>query len=195
MTYNFFAYLSRLKNINRWSLMRNTQTENVKEHSFDVVMIAHALCMIENKVFGGNVNEDRVIKLAIYHEAGEVFTGDIPTPIKYFNPNIISAFKNVEDECLEKLVKMLPEELREEFTSILFHDNDEDYIYVKAADRICAYIKCIEEIKQGNYEFEKAKNSTENKLANMNLKCVRYFMENFVGAYALSLDELTGDDA
>ncbi|MBR3843072.1 MAG: 5'-deoxynucleotidase [Christensenellaceae bacterium] len=188
--YNFFAYLSRMKNIKRWGLMRNTQEENIKEHSFDVAVIAHALVLIENKIFGKNIDENIVMKLALFHEAGEVFTGDIATPIKYFSPELKNALLLVEENCLEKLILMLPEELQEEYASLIFHDEAEEYIYVKAADRICAYIKCMEELRSGNHEFEKAANNIKSSIDAIDLDSVRYFMEKCMPGYSLSLDEL-----
>lgn len=188
--YNFFAYLSRMKNIKRWGLMRNTQEENIKEHSFDTAMIAQALVLIENRIYGGNVDEALVLKLALFHEAGEVFTGDIATPIKYFNPHIKNAYKEVEDECLKKLIHMLPNELKGDYSDMIFHESAEEYIFVKAADRICAYIKCLEEIKSGNTEFQKAMLNTKKLLAEMRMRSIDYFMENFAPGYSLSLDEL-----
>ena len=188
--YNFFAYLSRMKNIKRWGLMRNTQEENIKEHSFDVAVIAHALVLIENKIFGKNIDENIVMKLALFHEAGEVFTGDIATPIKYFSPELKNALLLVEENCLEKLIRMLPEELQEEYASLIFHDEAEEYIYVKAADRICAYIKCMEELRSGNHEFEKAANNIKSSIDAIDLDSVRYFMEKCMPGYSLSLDEL-----
>ena len=188
--YNFFAYLSRMKNIKRWGLMRNTQEENIKEHSFDVALIAHALVLIENKIFGKNIDENTVMKLALFHEAGEVFTGDIATPIKYFSPELKNALLLVEENCLEKLILMLPEELREDYASLIFHEDAEEYIYVKAADRICAYIKCMEELRSGNNEFEKAANNIKSSIDTIDLDSVRYFMEKCIPGYSLSLDEL-----
>ncbi|MBE5759452.1 MAG: 5'-deoxynucleotidase [Clostridiales bacterium] len=188
--YNFFAYLSRMKNIKRWGLMRNTQDENIKEHSFDVAVIAHALVLIENKIFGKNIDENIVMKLALFHEAGEVFTGDIATPIKYFSPELKNALLLVEENCLEKLIRMLPVELQEEYSSLIFHEEAEEYIYVKAADRICAYIKCMEELRSGNHEFEKAANNIKSSIDAIDLDSVRYFMEKCMPGYSLSLDEL-----
>lgn len=188
--YNFFAYLSRMKNIKRWGLMRNTQEENIKEHSFDVAVIAHALVLIENKIFGKNIDENIVMKLALFHEAGEVFTGDIATPIKYFSPELKNALLLVEENCLEKLIRMLPVELQEEYSSLIFHEEAEEYIYVKAADRICAYIKCMEELRSGNHEFEKAANNIKSSIDAIDLDSVRYFMEKCMPGYSLSLDEL-----
>ncbi len=188
--YNFFAYLSRMRNIDRWSLMRNTQKENIKEHSFDVVVVAHALAMIKNTYYGGNVDTGRVVELAAFHEAAEVITGDIATPIKYYNPKIAHAHKELEDIATQKLLDMLPAELRDSYSEILCHEGNELYEIVKCADKLCAYMKCIEELKSGNSEFERAAGNILGKLESIELPEVRYFMENFLPGYSLTLDEL-----
>ena len=188
--YNFYAYLSRMKHIKRWGLMRNTQEENIKEHSLDVAIVAHALAKIKNTYFGGRVKEDHVLALAVYHEAGEVITGDLATPIKYFNPGIKDAYGEIENLALSKLLQMLPDELKENYQPLLFHDTDPDYRLVKCADKLCAYIKCIEEIKSGNGEFEKAKNKIADELAAMEEPEVAFFLEHCLPGYSLTLDEL-----
>lgn len=190
--YHFFAFLSRMRFINRWSLMRNTQKENIQEHSLEVAFIAHALALIKNRMFGGDIDAERVAVLAMYHDCNEIITGDMPTPIKYFNPSIKEAYKNVEDVSKMKLLSMLPEELLEDYRSIIFHD-ESDSVYwgiVKAADRISAYIKCVEEVKAGNREFKKASESIYKTINDIGTPEVQYFLENFMPSYSLTLDEL-----
>lgn len=189
--FNFFAFLSRMKHITRWGLMRNTNTENIQEHSLQVSMIAHGLAVIKNTFFGGNVNPDRVAVLAIYHDSNETLTGDMPTPIKYYNPAIQKAYKDLENVSRTKLLSMLPEELAGVYHDILFFDDSsEEGKLVKAADRISAYIKCIEEEKAGNTEFMKAAEATLRKIQDMNMPEVSYFMERFMPGFRLTLDEL-----
>lgn len=188
--YHFFAYISRMKHIKRWGLMRNTQEENIKEHSLDVAVIAHALAVIKNTYFGGQVSPERMLALGIYHEVGEVMTGDLATPIKYFNPKIKKAYGEIEKMTLGKILRMLPEEMQGEYKKYLFHEGNPEYALVKAADKICAYIKCVEEIKSGNMEFEKAKNNIAADLAAMQAPEVQFFIEKFLPSYALTLDEL-----
>lgn len=187
----FFAYLNRMKYIKRWSLMRSVKEENIMEHSHQVAVIAHALAVIKNKEFGGNVNIEKVVLIAQYHEVGEVITGDLPTPIKYFNPEIKSAYKDLEQKACEKILSFLPQNLMPEYEKYVLPDvNSEEYRLVKSADRLSAYLKCIEEIKMGNLEFKKAKSSI---LADLKaLKCpeVNFYLKEFAPAYELTLDEL-----
>jgi len=189
---HFFAYLSRMKYIMRWGLMRNTQAENIQEHSLQVAMIAHALAIIRNKLFGGNLNCERIMALAVYHEVSEVITGDMATPIKYFNPEIKNAYKNIEAIASQKLLQMLPDELKEGYEPLLTHkDNEnEEWNIVKAADKISAYLKCLEELKAGNQEFSKAEKSLKSEIEKMKLPEVEYFMKVFVPSFLLTLDEL-----
>lgn len=189
---HFFAYLSRMKHIKRWGLMRNTQEENIQEHSLQTAMIAHALAVIKNRLFNGSVNPERIMAYAVYHEAGEVITGDLATPIKYFNPEINRAYKEIERVAVKKLLSLLPEELKGEYEGLLelqSADADEHAI-VKAADKICAYLKCMEELKAGNGEFKKAKAAIEKELAGSKMEEVRYFMKEFAPSFNLTLDEL-----
>ena len=187
----FFAYLNRMKYIKRWSLMRSVKEENIMEHSQQVAVIAHALAVIKNKEFGGNVNVEKVVLIAQYHEVGEVITGDLPTPIKYFNPEIKSAYKDLEQKACEKILSFLPESLVEEYQKYILPDiNSEEYRLVKSADRLSAYLKCIEEIKMGNLEFKKAKSSILSDLKSLKSPEVNYYLKEFAPAYELTLDEL-----
>lgn len=188
---HFFAMMSRMKYINRWGLMRNTLTENISEHSLDVAMIAHALGVINNIYFGGNVNADRLALMGMYHDSTEIITGDMPTPVKYYNPLIRDAYKEVETVAKDELLKGLPQEMREVYDTILLDTEEEAELwkFVKAADKLSAYIKCIEEQRMGNCDFEKAGNSIEEIIKNMNMPEVDYFMEKFIPPYLLTLDE------
>ena len=187
--YRFFAFMNRKKYIERWSLMRSTVKENIMEHSEQVAEIAHALAMIRNTYFGGSVNADRIAVIALYHEASEVITGDLPTPIKYYNPDINAAYKNLEHIANDKLISMLPDELRGAYRDYVEPD-EESYAIVKAADKLAAYVKCLEETKVGNKEFTKAKASIQRTLERSELPEVKYFMEHFIPAFKLTLDEL-----
>ena len=187
----FFAYLNRMRYIKRWSLMRSIREENIMEHSQAVAVIAHALALITNKICGGNVDENKVVLLAQYHEVGEVITGDLPTPIKYFNPEIKAAYKDLEKGACERILSMLPESLKEEYHEYILPDeNTEEYRLVKYADRLSAYLKCVEEVKAGNAEFKKAKTSIGNELKNCKNPAVEYYLKEFALAYELTLDEL-----
>ena len=187
---HFFAYLGRMKHIIRWGLMRNTQPENIQEHSLQVAMIGHGLATIRNRHFGGNVNADRVATLAVFHEASEVITGDMATPIKYFNPYIKQAYKHIEQVANEKLYSMLPEELQADYQPLLFQQESEEHRLMKAADKICAYLKCLDELKAGNREFEKATVSIRKELDDLALPEVNYFLIHFAPSFSLTLDEL-----
>ncbi|MBO5203878.1 MAG: 5'-deoxynucleotidase [Clostridia bacterium] len=190
--YNFFAYMSRMKLIRRWSLMKAVTDENIAEHSAQVAQIAHALAVIANKLYGKEINADRVTTLALYHEASEVITGDLPTPIKYYNPDIRTAYKNIEGVANEKLLSMLPEELKAEYTPLVEQDSDSyEHKLVKAADKLSAYIKCVEELKSGNREFAKAEAALKNEVdAYLCLPEVRYFCDAFLASFTKTLDEL-----
>ena len=188
---SFFAMLSRMKHINRWALMRNTRTENVCEHSHDVAVLTHALAVLTNRRFGGRVDVGRCALLALYHDAPEILTGDLPTPVKYYNPAIREAYRQVEAVSEKKLLSMLPEDLREEYAPLLLSDGQwtEERRLVKAADKIAALIKCVEELEQGNREFEQARKSTEEAIRAMKLPAADCFLEEFLPAYHLTLDE------
>jgi 5'-deoxynucleotidase len=189
---HFFAYLARMKFIQRWGLMRNTNPENIQEHSLQVAMIAHGLAVIRNQLFNGKVNPERVSVLAVYHEASEVITGDLATPIKYFNPEIKQAFHEIEAHANQRLLAMIPDELKNSYRSLFFSADDdrEHWQLVKAADKICAYLKCLEELKAGNQEFSKASLKIKKELADYPMSEVQYFMEKFVPSFSLTLDEL-----
>jgi 5'-deoxynucleotidase len=187
----FFAMLSRMKYINRWGLMRNVISENISEHSLFVAFIAHALGVIKNKRFGGNVNCDRLAVLAMYHDATEIITGDMPTPIKYYSKKINSAYEEVENVAKSTLLSYLPEDIREEYVGILEKRQDDEYLWklVKAADRISALIKCIEEKEMGNKDFERAEQSILESIKKIDLPEVQCFMNEFISAFTLTLDE------
>ena len=192
MDYNFFAMMSRMKLIERWSLMRNSQSENISEHSLEVAMLAHGLTIISNERLGNNLNPDRAALIALYHDATEIITGDMPTPIKYFNKDIQDAFKNIENTAAEKLLDMLPEYMGKYYNSIFFPGEENEYLskLIKAADKLSALIKCIEERKAGNTEFISAEKSITLIIKEMGLKEVDIFMEEFLPAYYKNLDEL-----
>ena len=187
----FFAFLNRMKYIKRWSLMRSIREENIMEHSQQVAVIAHALALINNKIYNGGVDVNKVVLLAQYHEVGEVITGDLPTPIKYFNPEIKSAYKDLEKNACEKILGMLPEEFREEYHKYILPDESTyEYKLVKCADRLSAYLKCVEETKAGNSEFKKAKVTIGSELKKCGVPEVEYYLKEFVPAFELTLDEL-----
>ena len=191
--YNFFAMVNRMKLIDRWALMQNTSKENIAEHSHSVAVIAHALALIGNKEFGKNYNAERVSLLALYHDTTEVITGDMPTPVKYYNEEIKNVYKDIERVAGERLLNMLPEDYKADYLP-LFEKQEEDkelWKLVKAADKISALIKCIEEIRMGNKEFEIALKSQEEKIKEINLDEVKFFNEHFLKAYYLTLDEHT----
>ncbi len=188
---HFFAMMSRMKYINRWGLMRNTFNENICEHSLEVAMIAHALGVINNVFFGGHINAERLALMGMYHDSTEIITGDMPTPIKYYSPQIRDAYKDVEVIAKEQLLSGLPEAMREVYSSILADTEQEKELwrYVKAADKISAYIKCIEEQHMGNRDFEKAGESIRQIIDDMHMPEADYFMVNFLPAYMLTLDD------
>ena len=192
MNYSFFAMISRMKYIDRWALMRNTDRESLDSHSKEVAVIAHALAVIGNKRFGKSYNPDRAAVLGLYHDAHEIITGDMPTPVKYQNEDILVAFKAVEDSANEKLLNKLPEDLREEFASLLTGENEDEelLVLIKAADRLSALIKCIEEHKAGNTEFKEAEKSTLKRIKKMNVPEADVFLNEFIPAYEQSLDTL-----
>lgn len=189
--FDFFAFLSRMRYISRWGLMRNTVPENIQEHSLDVAVIAHALAMIRNTYYGGTLDPSRAAMYGIFHDASEIFTGDMPTPVKHFNPNFKRSFHQLEERARRKLLAMLPPELAAEYEPLFFFDGQEEYVrLVKAADRIAALTKCIEEGKSGNREFRRAEAEHLEQLSASQLPEVIYFLEKLLPGYRLSLDEL-----
>ena len=190
MRSHFFAYISRMRFIQRWALMRNTAPENVQEHSHQVAVLAHALAVIRNEKFGGAVDAGAVAVAALYHDASEILTGDMPTPIKYDNPAIRTAYKDVETVAERKLLRMLPEELQSAYAPVLTDVDPEVERLVKAADKLSAYIKCVEELKAGNLEFREAAAQTRRALEGYGLPEAAYFLDTFMDSFSLTLDEL-----
>lgn len=198
-TFSFFAMIDRMQYINRWGLMRNNRTENIKEHSLDVAMVAHALATIRNAVVPGgreNIDPLLVMGIALFHDATEIITGDLPTPIKYHNPEIMNAYKIVEEQASETLLSLLPEEMRGEYRRLFCPDlsditQREARVLVKAADRICALIKCISEEKSGNREFLSAKQTIIESIDAIELPEVKYFMNHFIPSYGMTLDQIS----
>ena len=190
MKSHFFAYISRMRFIQRWALMRITAPENVQEHSHQVAVLAHALAVLRNEKFGGHVDPGAVAVAALYHDASEILTGDMPTPIKYDNPAIRTAYKDVEAVAEHKLLNMLPEELRGVYAPILTVEDPEIEALVKAADKLSAYIKCVEELKAGNNECREAAAQTRKALESYGMPEVESFLETFMDSFSLTLDEL-----
>ena len=195
--HHFFAFLSRMRHIARWSLMRNTVPENVQEHSHQVAVLAHALALIRNELFGGNLNPEHIALLAIYHDATETLTGDLPTPIKYFSPQISTAYQDLEAVARERILAMLPDSLRAAYREILtVPEHGEEAALLKAADRLSAWLKCVEEEKNGNREFQKARIAIHARLLDMCgpdgtlMPEVTYFLNHFAESFEKSLDEL-----
>lgn len=187
---NFFALMARMKYIRRWGLMKSTREENIQEHSLQTAMIAHMLALIGNKIYNKNYDADSIAVKAMYHEASEIITGDLPTPIKYYNSEIKSAYKQIEAYATDEICAMLPDEFKGDFTPILKIEDAEEKKIVKYADRICAYLKCVEEVNAGNSEFVDAKNSIKTDIDKIDSPEVKYFMLNFVGGFDLTLDKL-----
>lgn len=188
---SFFSMISRMKYIDRWALMRNTYSENLSEHSLETAIIAHALAVIRNKRFGGTVNAERAALLALYHDVPEVITGDMPTPVKYFSDDIHNAYSEVECAAERRLLEMLPDDLIEEYHSLITHENEDEELLriVKCADKLSALIKCIEEEKACNKEFSSARISIERAIREMNLSEGIEFLEIFIPSFELTLDE------
>lgn len=190
MSYHFFAMLSRMKHINRWGLMRNTVDENLSEHSLEVAFIAHAICTISNKRLGTNLNADRAAVLSMFHDTTEIITGDLPTPIKYNNQVITNAYKELEKTAGDALLHLLPPDLRDEYDGIYNNEDEELEKVVKAADKISALIKCIEEEHMGNDDFRTAAVSIRKKIDNLNMPAAKMFMDEFFDSFGMTLDEL-----
>lgn len=191
MRHDFYAYMDRMKYIKRWQLMRSTRDENIMEHSQAVTVLAHALVTIHNEVFGGSADVLKTVLYATYHEISEVMTGDLPTPIKYYNRSIHSAYKELEQSACEKIVDTLPSEMKPAIAPFVMAEEDSvEYKLVKAADRLAAYIKCLDELRSGNSEFSKAKKSIEKDLRSRKMPEVEYFFDKFVSSFELTLDDL-----
>lgn len=190
---HFFAHLARMKLIQRWPLMRSVSTENISEHSLQVAFVAHALAIIKNKKFGGNTNPERIAILAMYHDTSEVLTGDLPTPVKYYNPEIAKEYKKIEAAAEHKLLSLLPEEFQEDFRPFLISNaaHEEDAQIVKQADSICAYLKCLEELSAGNHEYALAKKRLDETLRERKTLEMDYFLHTFAPSFELSLDEIS----
>jgi 5'-deoxynucleotidase len=189
---HFFAYLSKMRFVTRWGLMRNTYVENLLEHSLQVAVVAHALGVIRNAHFGGSVNPERAATLALFHDAGEVITGDIVSPIKHFNPKIRQAHAEIEEIARQRLHGMLPDTLRAAYEPLLFPDDQEHDAWelVHAADKLCAYLKCLEELRAGNEDFAKAAQALERDVNKLPQPEVKYFLEHFAESFKKTLDEL-----
>lgn len=188
----FYAYISRMKHIFRWSLMKNSQPESLSVHTLDTAVVAHCLGVLRNRRFGGNCDVQRLVMLAMYHDCSEILTGDMPTPIKYYNPDIKEAYKKVEAVANQKLLEMLPEDLRPDYEMFFDHSGEDPELLklLKAADKISALIKCIEEENSGNHEFSKAKISITTSLEEMEIPEVKTFLTEFLPSYGLTIDEL-----
>lgn len=190
MKHSFFAYIFRMRYIARWALMRNTRVENVEEHSYEVAVLAHALAVIGRDVYGKALDPNAAAAAALFHDAPEIITGDMPTPIKYYNPEIKAAYRQVEAVAQDKLLSMLPPELASAYEPLVRESDDTVRIYVKAADKLAAWLKCQEELKAGNAEFRRAADETMAALKAMGMEEVNFFLERFGGAFRLTLDDL-----
>ena len=191
---HFYAMLSRMKYINRWGLMNNTRLENISEHSQQVAILTHCLVLIHNKRFGGELDAQRAALLAVFHDSTEIITGDMPTPIKYQNPEIIDAYKQIEDRAADRLISLLPEDFRDDYSTILKQngkDDDKLHVFVKAADRYSALIKCIEEMRMGNDEFRMAKETIQKSIDDMKLPEAEVFEPPFLSSSYLAINDLT----
>ncbi len=192
MQNDFYAFVSRMKYIDRWALMRNTEEESLTQHSYEVTVVAHALAVISNKRLGTEYDPGKIALIALFHDASEILTGDMPTPVKYFSPDITNAYKDVEKIATLKLLEMLPEDLRSEYEDILLPKEEDAELWKlnKAADKISALIKCIEEQKAGNREFDKAREATEAAIHSLNCEAAEIFLREFLPSFNLTLDQL-----
>ena len=195
MKSHFFAYISRLRFISRWALMRNTAPENVQEHSHETAVLAHALAVIRNERFGGHVDAGAAAVAALYHDAPEILTGDLPTPVKYANEKIQAAYKAIEDDAARRLVEMLPQEMQASFSAVLHEEDPEVLALVKAADKLSAHLKCLEELKAGNQEFGSAAEQTRQALEDYRMPELDYFLTHFLPAFSCTLDQLQAFEA
>lgn len=192
MSNDFYAFISRMKYIDRWALMRNTEEESLTQHSYEVAVIAHALAVISNKRLGTNYDAEKVALIGLFHDTSEILTGDMPTPVKYYSPEITNAYKKVEEVATGKILDMLPDDLRSEYEDLLLPAKEDEELWKlnKAADKISALIKCIEERKAGNKEFDKALEATEASIHKMNCEAAEIFIKEFLPSYELTLDQL-----
>ena len=195
MGHSFFAYIARMKYIGRWGLMRSTVPENIQEHSHMVAVLAHALAVIRRDRFGGTVDPGRVTAAALYHDASEILTGDLPTPVKYANEKIQAAYKAIEDDAAQRLVEMLPQEMQASFSAVLHEEDPEVLSLVKAADKLSAHLKCLEELKAGNQEFGSAAEQTRQALEDYRMPELDYFLTHFLPAFSCTLDQLQAFEA
>ena len=189
---HFYAYISKIRWLQRWGMKRNVYTENVMEHSWEVASITHALCLIRNRYFDGEIDVNAAVVAALYHDCGEVITGDMPSPIKYHSPEITRAYKEIEKQADHELLSLLPAELQPDFRGVLLEEevSKEHLQVIKAADTISAYLKCKSEVQAGNFEFSKAEEDVRKRLEKIDLPEVRFFLETFAPSYGLTLDEL-----
>lgn len=187
---NFFGMLARMKYINRWGLMRNTNNENIAEHSLQVAIIAHALAVIGNTRLGKKLNAEHIAMMGVMHDTTEIITGDLPTPIKYYAPEIRDAYKKVEHIAANQLLSEIPEDMQDAYRDILIEDDGVEWKYVKAADKLSAYIKCIEERNTGNTDFEKAEVAIKQVLEDMHMEEIDIFIQEFLPSYTMTLDEI-----
>lgn len=192
MKSHFYAYISKLRWLQRWGLKRNTVNENVMEHSWEVATITHALALIKNRYFGGNLDVNTIVVAALYHDCGEVITGDLPSPIKYHTPEITQAYKAIERQAERELLNLLPDELQTDYRKVLMEEliPEDHRALIKAADTIAAFIKCRTEVNAGNQEFSKAEEAVKTRLDNLGMPEVQYFLDTFIDSYSLTLDEL-----
>lgn len=190
MNHEFYAMISRMKYIDRWALMRNTESENLCQHSYEVAVLAHALCVLGNTRYGMELDADKAAVIALFHDSSEILTGDMPTPVKYYSEEIRDAYKHVESIATEKLLDMLPEDLRPSYEEVLSPEDRELTRAVKAADKLSALIKCIEEQKAGNREFDKAYESTLQSIHDLSFEPAELFLSEFIDSYGLTLDQL-----
>ena len=191
MANEFYALMGRMRYITRWGLMRNTFSENISEHSHMTAVLAHALALIRRDILNlPTPDPDRCAVAALYHDASEILTGDLPTPIKYYNPDIKEAYKQVERIAGNRLLDMLPPQLRASYEHLVLEDEEEVLPFVKAADKLCAHIKCLEEQKAGNTEFDTAAKQTWESMKTMERPELNWFLDNCLGAFALNLDQL-----
>lgn len=190
MSHPFFAYISRMRYITRWGLMRNTMQENIQEHSHMVAVFAHGLAVIGRDIFQKDIDPGAVAAAALYHDASEIFTGDLPTPVKYQNSEIRDAYKDIEAQASGQLLSMLPADIQASYEGLFSVEDEEDRLLIRAADKLSAYVKCLEELKAGNMEFKSAAEQTYETLKGLRLPELHYFMEQFLPSFSKTLDEL-----